>query len=81
MVYKIILKKCFQNKLKSLFKYIEAEFGLLIAQKFARLLEIKFQILQQQPFIGQPSPAISEVRSIRAGNTIEFIVKKIKSLL
>lgn len=83
MVYKIILKKRFQNKLERLLTYIEGEFGLVIAQKFAQLLERKFHILQQQPFIGQRSPTIREIRSIRAGkhSRVYYRVEKNKIIV
>jgi addiction module RelE/StbE family toxin len=67
MVYQIIFKKRFQNKLEKLLTYIEAEFGLLVAQKFVELLDRKFLAVQHQPFIGQPSAHIAGVRSIRIG--------------
>ncbi len=67
MVYKIIFKKRFRNKLQNLLVYIENEFGLLVAQKFAKQLDKKFITLQQQPFIGQPSICIQNIRSIHAG--------------
>lgn len=67
MVYKIIFKKHFCNKLQNLLGYIENEFGLLVAQRFAKQLDKKFMILQQQPFIGQPSVCIQNIRSIHAG--------------
>ena len=67
MVYKIILKKRFRNKLQNLLGYIENEFGLLVAQRVAQQLEKKFMTLQQQPFIGQPSVHIQNIRSIHAG--------------
>ena len=67
MVYQIIFKKRFQNKLQKLFTYIENEFGLLVAQHFATQLDKKFQKLQEQPFIGTPSTRFQNVRSILAG--------------
>jgi plasmid stabilization system protein ParE len=67
MVYKIIFKKRFRNKLQQLLDYIENEFGLLVAQRFAKQLDKKFITLQQQPFIGQPSILIQNIRSIHAG--------------
>ena len=67
MVYKIIFKKHFRNKLQNLLGYIENEFGLLVAQRFAKQLDKKFITLQQQPFIGQPSVYIQNIRSIHAG--------------
>ena len=67
MVYKIIFKKHFRNKLQNLLGYIENEFGLLVAQWFAKQLDKKFITLQQQPFIGQPSVYIQNIRSIHAG--------------
>jgi plasmid stabilization system protein ParE len=67
MVYKIIFKKRFHNKLQKLLVYIENEFGLLVAQRFAKQLDKKFITLQQQPFIGQPSLYLPPIRSIHAG--------------
>ena len=61
MVYKIIFKKRFRNKLQNLLGYIENEFGLLVAQRFAKQLDKKFMTLQQQPFIGQPSVYIQNI--------------------
>jgi plasmid stabilization system protein ParE len=68
MVYQIIFKKRFQNKLEKLFNYIESEFGLLVAQKFAKQLDKKLLTIQQQPSIGQPSVHLENVRSIRVRN-------------
>jgi plasmid stabilization system protein ParE len=67
MVYQIIFKKRFQDKLEKLLKYIESEFGPLVAQRFAKQLDKKFLILQQQPSMGKPSLYIANVRSIHAG--------------
>ena len=67
MVYQVIFKKRFQNKLESLLNYIEKEFGLLVAQRFAKQLDRKFVTLQQQPNIGQSSLFINNTRSIIAG--------------
>ena len=67
MVYKIIFKKRFRHKLQNLLGYIENEFGLLVAQRFARQLDKKFITLQQPPLIVQPSVYIQNIRSIHAG--------------
>ena len=67
MVYKIIFKQRFRNKLQNLLDYIENEFGLLVAQRFAKQPDKKFITLQQQPLIGQPSVYIQNIRSIHAG--------------
>jgi addiction module RelE/StbE family toxin len=67
MVYQIIFKKRFQNKLENLLTYIENEFGLLVAQKFAEQLDKKLSTLQNQPFIGKQSIHIEGVRSIHVG--------------
>jgi plasmid stabilization system protein ParE len=67
MVYEITFKKRFQNKLEKLLNYIEREFGLLVAQRFAKQLDKKLLTLQQQPSIGKPSLYISNIRSIHAG--------------
>ena len=67
MVYQITVKKRFQNKLQKLLTYIESEFGLLVAQRFAEQLDKKFVTLQQQPFVGKQSICIRNVRSIHAG--------------
>jgi plasmid stabilization system protein ParE len=67
MVYQIIFKKRFHKKLEILLSYIEKEFGLLVAQRFAKQLDKKLSTLQQQPFIGKPSLYIQNVRSIHAG--------------
>lgn len=75
MVYKIIFKKRFENKLRNLFLHIESEFGLLVAQKFAKQLDKKFQLLKQQPFVGQPSINIPQVRSLHAGKHNRFYYK------
>lgn len=67
MVYEIVFKKRFENKLRKLLIYIETEFGLLVAQRFARQLDNKFQSVQLQPFVGTPSVNHANVRSIFAG--------------
>ena len=51
MVYQIIFKKRFQNKLEKLLVYIEQEFGLLVAKKFAGELENKLNTIQRYTFI------------------------------
>ncbi len=66
MVYQVIFKKRFQSKLQKLLTYIENEFGLLVAQRFAKQLDKKFVTLQQQPSIGKPSVYIQNIRSIHA---------------
>lgn len=67
MVYQITFKKRFQNKLQKLLTYIESEFGLLVAQRFAKQLDKKLTMIQQQPSIGKPSVYIRNIRSIHAG--------------
>ena len=67
MVYQIIFKKRFKNKLEKLLIHLEGEFGILIAQRFAGQLNHKFLILQQQPSIGKQSISFSNIRSIKAG--------------
>ncbi|MEO8569417.1 MAG: type II toxin-antitoxin system RelE/ParE family toxin [Ginsengibacter sp.] len=67
MVYEIIFKKRFRNKLEKVFFYLENEFGYLIAEKFAQSLNEKFNTLQGQPYIGVKSTVFSSVRSISAG--------------
>jgi hypothetical protein len=39
MVYEIVLKKRFKNKLEKLFEYLEHEFGFLVAKRFAEILD------------------------------------------
>lgn len=67
MVYQIIFKKRFRNKLEKLLIYLESEFGYLIAQKFAQQLDRKFLALHRQPFIGMQSISFYHIRSIPAG--------------
>lgn len=82
MVYQLIFKKLFNNKLEKLLTYLEDEFGLLIAQQFARRLNKKLITLQQQPFIGKQSAFFINIRSIHAVNIADFIIelKTIQSL-
>ena len=68
MVYPIVFKKRFQNKLEKLLVYIEQEFGLLVAQKFADHLHEKLTTLQRYPSIGQQSLSHEKVRSLLIGN-------------
>ncbi len=83
MVYEIIFKKWFRNKLEKVFKYIEGEFGYLVAQKFAQQLDKKFNTLQQQPFIGRKSVSFSNIRSIPAGkqNRIYYRIQRNKIIV
>jgi plasmid stabilization system protein ParE len=67
MVYQLIFKKRFLNKVERLLNYIEKDFGLLVAQKFAKQLDKKLLTLQKQPLIGKPSLHIPNVRSIHVG--------------
>lgn len=80
MVYQIIFKKRFQDKLEKLLVYIEKEFGAATAKGFAQYLQRRFDALQQQPFIGVKSSTIENVRSIIAGkrNRIYYRVEKNK---
>ncbi len=77
MVYQIIFKKRFRNKLEKLLIYIENEFGLLVAKKFTEQLEKKLNAIQQQPFIGKSSMYIQNIRSIHAGkhNRVYYKIK------
>ena len=72
MVYQIIFKKRFRNKLEKLLSYIENEFGLLVAQEFAKQLNKKFMMLQRQHHMGQLSLFIKNTRSIIAGKHNKF---------
>ncbi len=82
MVYQLIFKKRFNNKLEKLLTYLEDEFGLLIAQQFARRLDRKLITLQQQPFIGKQSATFINIRAFMPVNITDFIIKlKIIQLL
>jgi plasmid stabilization system protein ParE len=83
MVYQLIFKKRFKNKLEKLLIYLEGEFGLLITQKFAKKLEKQFELLQKHPFIGRQSPTIPNIRSIPAGryNRMYYRVEKDKIII
>lgn len=63
--------------------YIEQEFGLLVAKKFADQLDKKLIALQQHPFIGQQSTSDKNVRSILAGkhNRVYYQIKKDKLIV
>lgn len=74
MVYKIIFKKRFLNKLEQVLIYIEGEFGYLISRQFAEQIEKKLITLQQQPHIGKKSFTFPDVRSIPAGKQNRFII-------
>ena len=80
MVYQIIFKKRFKNKLEKLLIYIEGEFGLLVAQEFAQQLDKKFQSLQLQPYTGTASVNFPNVRSILAGkhNRVYYRIESAK---
>ncbi len=75
MVYPIIFKKRFRNKLEKLLIYIEDEFGLLIAQQFAKQPDSKLTTLQKNPLIGQQSKSIPNIRSILAVNITDFTIE------
>ncbi len=83
MVYQVIFKKRFQSKLQKLLTYIENEFGLLVAQRFAKQLDKKLLTLRQQPHIGQPSLFIKNTRSIIAGkhNRLYFRIEGNKIII
>lgn len=83
MVYEIIFKKRFQNKLEKLLIYIEGEFGLLIARRFAKQLNKKIQFLQKQPLTGALSVNFPNVRSILAGkhNRIYYRIEANKIII
>lgn len=64
MVYQIIYKKRFVQKLFNLLDYLKQEWGEAIAEKFLNRLQTRLHTLSQQPFIGTPSSAVKDVRSI-----------------
>ena len=75
MVYKIIFKRRFQSKLEKLLVYIEQEFGLLVAKKFAGELENKLNTIQRYPFIGNNHPPIKTLEVFSSEITIDFITE------
>ena len=83
MVYKIIFKQRFRSKLQKLLEYIENEFGLLVAQRFAKQIDKKFMTLQQQLFIGQPRSIFKISEASMLVNTTGFTIelKAMKLLL
>lgn len=83
MVWEIIFKKRFRNKLEKLLIYLENDFCYLIAQRFARQLDKKFTVLQQQPLIGRRSVSFKEIRSIPAGkhNRIYYRIENNKIIV
>ena len=64
MVYKIIYKKRFQNKLFKLLDYLKKEWGENVADNFIIRLQKRLRTLSQQPYIGIPSSIIKPIRSI-----------------
>ncbi len=83
MVYKIVLKQRFRNKLEQTLQYIEGEFGLIISRKFADEVAKKFATLQQQPFIGRTSATLPWIKSIPAGkqNRIYYRIERDKIIV
>lgn len=83
MVYELVFKKRFQNKLEKLLVYLEKKYGLLLAQKFADRLQKKFVILQLNPYMGIQSVSVKNVRSTLAGkqNRIYYRVVKDKIIV
>jgi plasmid stabilization system protein ParE len=83
MVYKIIFKKRFENRLRKVLAYLEVEFGVLIAKKFADQVELKFTTLEQQPYMGRRSASFKNVRSILVGkqNRIYYRVESNKIIV
>lgn len=83
MVYQIIFQKRFKTKLEKTLLYLESEFGLIIAQKFAVLVQRKLSVLQQQPFIGRTSATFPNVKSISASsqNRIYYKIKNDKIIV
>ncbi len=83
MVYKLIFKKRFRNKLQNLLGYIENEFGLLVAQRFAKQLDKKFNTPQQQPFFGNHRSIFEIYEASTPVNITSFTIelKAIKLLL
>lgn len=79
MVYEIILKKRFRNKLNKVLIYLENEFGYFVAKRFATLLDEKLKTISKYPFIGQPSNSFPQVRSFIAGkNRVYYRIEKEK---
>lgn len=83
MVYEIIFKKRFRNKLEKLLVYIAKEFGLAIAKRLSMQLEKKFDTFQKPLFIGANSTSIKGVRSIQLGkqNRIYYRFEKDKIIV
>lgn len=81
MVYELIFKKRFSSKLEKVFIYLEKEFGISIAKKFAILLDEKFKTLSENPEIGMPS-SLMKVRSFIAGkNRVYYRIEKTKIII
>ncbi len=82
MVYEIVFKKRFANKLEKVLLYLENEFGYLVAKRFAGLLDKKFKTLAENPYIGQPSLSFTQIRSLIAGkNRIYYRIEKEKIII
>ncbi|MGN6616950.1 MAG: type II toxin-antitoxin system RelE/ParE family toxin [Ilyomonas sp.] len=64
MVYEIIFKKRFINKLNKLCIYLDFEWGNLVTQKFINKLNKRLETLSHQPYIGSTSEVIKNVRGI-----------------
>jgi plasmid stabilization system protein ParE len=64
MAYQIIYKKRFIQKLFKLLDYLKKEWNETTAEKFLQRFQSRMNTLTEQPFIGAPSTAIKEVRSI-----------------
>lgn len=64
MVYKIVVKKRFQNKYIALLDHLGKEFGLPVALRFQRIIFKRFERLKHFPYMGISSETIPGVRSI-----------------
>ncbi len=64
MTYKIIYKKCFNQKLCKLLDYLKNDWSEGVAEKFIDELKERLKTVSEQPYIGPPSVVIKSVRSI-----------------
>ena len=64
MAYKVIYKKRFYNRLSKLLFYLEKEWSKQVADEFLSMLDKRIATLQKQPYIGNPSQKVKDVRGI-----------------
>ena len=64
MAYQIIVKKRFTNKVQRVLTYLEKVWSHKVAADFLLKIDLRFDLLSKQPYIGAPSRKVNDIRGI-----------------